>query len=170
MTPFESGGSGGTSLTLSKRYSAAFSSDGQAARATDSPGRRADPRRGRRAARARIRRRRGRSRARMSRLQLTTTHSTTTADSDPPRTHWADRRVSQSPGRVHLRVSFGCRRHTSEYNPGKVLQTLRRLLRGRQVPSAAMRRPERPPDELERERDLLERIAAGIALNKTPGR
>ena len=36
MTPFESGGSGGTSLTLSKRYSAALSSDGQAASATDS--------------------------------------------------------------------------------------------------------------------------------------
>jgi len=35
MTPFESGGSGGTSLTLSKRYSAALSSDGQAASATD---------------------------------------------------------------------------------------------------------------------------------------
>jgi hypothetical protein len=36
MTPSESGGSGGTRLTLSKRYSAASSSDGQAASATDS--------------------------------------------------------------------------------------------------------------------------------------
>jgi hypothetical protein len=36
MPPSESGGSGGTSLTLSKRYSAAFSNDGQAASATDS--------------------------------------------------------------------------------------------------------------------------------------
>ena len=36
MTPSESGGSGGTRLTLSKRYSAALSSDGQAASATDS--------------------------------------------------------------------------------------------------------------------------------------
>ena len=35
MTPFESGGSGGTRLTLSKRYSAALSSDGRAASATD---------------------------------------------------------------------------------------------------------------------------------------
>jgi hypothetical protein len=33
-----------------------------------------------------------------------------------------------------------------------------------------MKRPERAPGELVRERDLLERVAAGIALNKTPGR
>jgi len=36
MTPSESGGSGGTRLTLSKRYSACLRSDGQAASATDS--------------------------------------------------------------------------------------------------------------------------------------
>lgn len=36
MTPSESGGSGGTRLTLSKRYSAALSSDRQAASVTDS--------------------------------------------------------------------------------------------------------------------------------------
>jgi hypothetical protein len=33
-----------------------------------------------------------------------------------------------------------------------------------------MKPQERSPDELARERDLLERVAAGIALNKTPGR
>jgi hypothetical protein len=33
-----------------------------------------------------------------------------------------------------------------------------------------MKRAEADPEELERERDLLERVAAGIALNKTPGR
>ena len=36
MTPSESGGSGGTRLTLSKRYSAALRSDGEAASATGS--------------------------------------------------------------------------------------------------------------------------------------
>jgi len=35
MTPSESGGSGGTTLTFSKRYSAALSSGRQAASATD---------------------------------------------------------------------------------------------------------------------------------------
>jgi hypothetical protein len=33
-----------------------------------------------------------------------------------------------------------------------------------------MKRAEADRNELERERDLLERVAAGIALNKTPGR
>jgi hypothetical protein len=33
-----------------------------------------------------------------------------------------------------------------------------------------MNRMQRSPDELEQESDLLERVAAGIALNKTPGR
>jgi hypothetical protein len=57
-----------------------------------------------------------------------------------------------------------------EYNPGVALQTLRKLFRRRQALHAEMQRPERAPDDLERERDLLERVAAGIALNKTPGR
>jgi hypothetical protein len=57
-----------------------------------------------------------------------------------------------------------------EYHPGVGLRTLRKLLRRRQAPQAEMHRPERAQDELERERDLLERVAAGIALNKTPGR
>jgi hypothetical protein len=35
---------------------------------------------------------------------------------------------------------------------------------------AELKHPERTPEELERDRDLLERVAAGVALNKTPGR
>jgi hypothetical protein len=50
------------------------------------------------------------------------------------------------------------------------LRTLRKLFRRRRALHPEMKRPERAPDELERERDLLERVAAGIALNKTPGR
>jgi hypothetical protein len=57
-----------------------------------------------------------------------------------------------------------------EYNPGVAWQTLRKLFRRSQALHAEMKRPERAPDDLERERDLLERVAAGIALNKTPGR
>jgi hypothetical protein len=57
-----------------------------------------------------------------------------------------------------------------EYDPGVGLRTLRELLRRRQAPRAEINRPERAQDELEHERDLLERLAAGIALNKTPGR
>jgi hypothetical protein len=53
---------------------------------------------------------------------------------------------------------------------GLALQTLMKLLRRRHVLHAEMKRPERAPDELERDRDLLERVAAGVALNKTPGR
>jgi ribonucleotide reductase alpha subunit len=37
----------------------------------------------------------------------------------------------------------------------------------RQIESQRLKRT---PEELERDRDLLERVAAGIALNKTPGR
>jgi hypothetical protein len=50
------------------------------------------------------------------------------------------------------------------------LRTLRKLFRRRRELHPEMKRPERAPDELERQRDLLERVAAGIALNKTPGR
>jgi hypothetical protein len=50
------------------------------------------------------------------------------------------------------------------------LETLRKLFRRRLALQAETKRPERAPDELERDRDLLERVAAGIALNKTPGR
>jgi len=47
---------------------------------------------------------------------------------------------------------------------------LRKLFRRRRALHLEVKRPERAPDELERERDLLERVVAGIALNKTPGR
>jgi hypothetical protein len=57
-----------------------------------------------------------------------------------------------------------------EYHSGVVLATLGKLFRRRQALQAELKRPERTPDELERDRDLLERVAAGIALNKTPGR
>jgi hypothetical protein len=50
-----------------------------------------------------------------------------------------------------------------------MLQILRRLFRWRQPP-AGIKRPEGSADEMAQERDLLERVAAGIALNKTPGR
>jgi hypothetical protein len=49
-------------------------------------------------------------------------------------------------------------------------ETLRKLFRRRHTLQAETKRPERTPEELERDRDLLERVAAGIALNKTPGR
>jgi hypothetical protein len=62
------------------------------------------------------------------------------------------------------------RRGDLEYNPGVGLRTLRKLLGRRQAPRAEMNRPGRAQDEVEHERDLLERVAAGIALNKTPGR
>lgn len=47
-----------------------------------------------------------------------------------------------------------------------VLQALRKLFRRRNAP----KRPERAADELKRDQELLEQVAAGIALNKTPGR
>jgi hypothetical protein len=47
---------------------------------------------------------------------------------------------------------------------------LERLLRRRRALSTALSRVERSSEELEQDRDLLERVAAGIALNKTPGR
>lgn len=50
------------------------------------------------------------------------------------------------------------------------LQALRTLLRWRNAQHAEPKRPERAADELERDRELLEQVAAGIALNKTPGR
>ena len=50
------------------------------------------------------------------------------------------------------------------------LQTLKKLFRRRQDVAPELKRAERAPDELERDRDLLEQVAAGIALNKTPGR
>jgi hypothetical protein len=57
-----------------------------------------------------------------------------------------------------------------EYNSGVVLETLRKLFRRRQALQAELKPPERTPDELKRDRDLLERVAAGMGLNKTPGR
>jgi hypothetical protein len=55
-------------------------------------------------------------------------------------------------------------------NLGVALETLRKLFRRKRALTIEVTRPERAPDELERERDLLEQVAAGIALNKTPGR
>jgi hypothetical protein len=49
-------------------------------------------------------------------------------------------------------------------------RTFRKLFQRKQAQRVEMKRSDRPRDELERERDLLERVAAGIALNKTPGR
>jgi hypothetical protein len=57
-----------------------------------------------------------------------------------------------------------------EYNSAVALEALRRLFRRRHALQAEMKASGRAPDELERDRDLLERVAAGIALNKTPGR
>jgi hypothetical protein len=51
-----------------------------------------------------------------------------------------------------------------------MLVTLRRLFGRRRARRNQVKPQERSPDESARERDLLERIAAGIALNKTPGR
>jgi hypothetical protein len=50
------------------------------------------------------------------------------------------------------------------------LRTLRKLLQRLQESAADPRRSDGDQNELERQRDLLERVAAGIALNKTPGR
>jgi hypothetical protein len=47
---------------------------------------------------------------------------------------------------------------------------IRRLFRLRRATQAGTKRPERAPEEAERDVELLERVAAGIALNKTPGR
>jgi hypothetical protein len=44
------------------------------------------------------------------------------------------------------------------------------LQRRRKARQIETRHAEREPVELERNQDLLERVAAGIALNKTPGR
>jgi hypothetical protein len=51
-----------------------------------------------------------------------------------------------------------------------VVRTLRKLLRRRQESPADPKRAEVDQNEREHERDFLERVAAGIALNKTPGR
>jgi hypothetical protein len=51
------------------------------------------------------------------------------------------------------------------------LPSLKKLLqRRRTAQQFEAQRLERTPEELERDRDLLERVAAGVALNKTPGR
>jgi hypothetical protein len=50
------------------------------------------------------------------------------------------------------------------------LQALRTLFRRRNAQHAEPKRPEPTADELERDQELLEQVAAGIALNKTPGR
>jgi hypothetical protein len=67
------------------------------------------------------------------------------------------------------RVGAAAKAH-AKYNRSAMLVTLRRLFGRRRVPRNEMKPQERSPDELERERDLLERVAAGIALDKTPGR
>jgi hypothetical protein len=50
------------------------------------------------------------------------------------------------------------------------LKRLRKLFRRRDAAHADAKRPERAADELDRDQELLEQVAAGIALNKTPGR
>jgi hypothetical protein len=57
-----------------------------------------------------------------------------------------------------------------EYDSAVALETLRKLFRRRQPLQPESQRPERAVDESERERELLERVAAGVALNKTPSR
>ena len=43
---------------------------------------------------------------------------------------------------------------------------MKKLLQRSKPPSAETKRVQRSPDELEQERDLLERVAAGIALTE----
>jgi hypothetical protein len=50
------------------------------------------------------------------------------------------------------------------------LRTLRKLLQRRRASPADPKRADVDPKELQGQRDLLERVAAGLALNKTPGR
>jgi hypothetical protein len=47
---------------------------------------------------------------------------------------------------------------------------LKRLFRRKRPPQAERNCHDSSPEQLERDVDLLERVAAGIALNKTPGR
>jgi hypothetical protein len=65
----------------------------------------------------------------------------------------------------------------AQYNSGVTSWTWRKLLRRSRAPQqTSIQHPERAPEKTEREQDLLEsvdlleRVAAGIALNKTPGR
>ena len=50
------------------------------------------------------------------------------------------------------------------------LKALTRLIRFRRKPPEQTARREPSPDEAQQEQELLERIAAGIALNKMPPR
>jgi hypothetical protein len=56
------------------------------------------------------------------------------------------------------------------YDRDVTLAKLKRLFGRKRAPQAATKSHDGSPEELERDVDLLERVAAGIALNKTPGR
>lgn len=56
------------------------------------------------------------------------------------------------------------------YDRAVAFVKLKKLFRLRRATPAETKSPERSPEQLGRDVDLLEQVAAGIALNKTPGR